>query len=104
MHVPKEQLASLEAQERGRIIFSKNCALCHGENAEGRSARTDLTGKPANLSDPLWRGQTTPRWVFYVIREGIRHTSMGGLKNVLSAKETWDVVAYVLSEKDRIVP
>ncbi len=38
----------------------------------------------------------TPRWLFFVIREGIRRTPMPAWK-ILSQDQTWDLVAYVLS-------
>lgn len=99
IRVPEEQLSSFEAQERGRVAFLKSCSICHGETGNGHGGRTDLSGQPANLTDPLWREQSTPRWIFYVIREGVRHTSMGSLKDILSVEETWDIVAYILEEK-----
>ena len=33
-----------EAVERGGLVFSKNCASCHGSGAKGLDARTDLIG------------------------------------------------------------
>ena len=98
--VPTEQLWSSEAQDAGRALFQSYCALCHGDRADGRGSRTDLRGSPANLKDPLWREEASPRWVFYVVREGIRHTSMGSMKSVLSEEETWNIVGYVLAEPD----
>jgi mono/diheme cytochrome c family protein len=39
--------------------------------------------------------------VFYVVREGIRHTAMGGMKTMLTEEETWNIVAYVLAKQER---
>jgi mono/diheme cytochrome c family protein len=55
-----------------------------------------LDRSPANFTNRAWRRGTTPRRVFFVIREGERGTPMPAWK-ALSEDETWDLVAYVLS-------
>jgi mono/diheme cytochrome c family protein len=53
----------LEAVERGAVIFSKNCASCHGPAAKGLNAQTDLIGsalvrddETGELIGPVLRG------------------------------------------------
>lgn len=58
--------------------------------------RRNLSSRPADFTDPLWRERTTPRRAFFVIREGVHGTAMAGWK-ILDEAETWDLVAYVLS-------
>jgi mono/diheme cytochrome c family protein len=95
--VPADRLRSPEAQARGRELFVANCALCHGERADGRGRRSSgLSKAPANLTDPLWQRRTSARRLFYVIREGVRGTPMPSWK-ALSEDECWDLTAYVLS-------
>ena len=95
--VPGSVLASDEARERGRAIFVSKCALCHGVRADGHGVRSKgLSGKPADFSSPAWRGRVTPEYVFQVVSEGKRGTSMPAWPT-LSNGERWDVVAYVLS-------
>lgn len=94
--VPVDRLAQSEALERGRALFVEHCALCHGEKADGHGVRRNLSSRPVDLTDPLWRDRTTPRRVFFVIREGVRGTPMAGWK-ILDETETWDLVAYVMS-------
>ncbi|MDH3456471.1 MAG: cytochrome c [Gemmatimonadota bacterium] len=90
------KLASTEAQSRGKVLFVAHCALCHGELADGRGPRRNLSIQPADFTDPAWRARVTPKRVFYVVREGIRGTPMPAWK-ALSEDETWDLVSYVLS-------
>jgi len=95
--VPAERLRSPEAIARGRALFAANCALCHGERADGRGQRAAGFSKaPANFSDPGWRRRTSARRAFYVIREGVRGTPMPSWK-ALGEDDCWDLVAYVLS-------
>ena len=95
--VPGSLLASDEAAERGRAIFVSKCALCHGERADGHGVRNKgLSGKPADFTSPAWRRRVTPEYVFRVVSEGKRGTSMPAWPT-LSDGQRWDVVAYVLS-------
>jgi high-affinity iron transporter len=95
--VPVERLRSAEARARGRALFTANCALCHGEHGDGRGQRAaGFARPPANFTDPDWRRRTTPRRVFYVVREGVRGTPMPAW-TFLGEEDTWDLVAYVLS-------
>jgi mono/diheme cytochrome c family protein len=97
VEVPRARLRSPEAVARGRVFFAANCALCHGERGDGRGRRSAGFAKaPANFTDPAWKARTSPRRVFFAIREGLRGTPMPSWR-WLGEDETWDLVAYVLS-------
>jgi mono/diheme cytochrome c family protein len=96
--VPVERLADPAARARGRALFLTHCAICHGERADGRGRRRSaMTRPPADLSRPEWRRRTSPRRLFFVVREGLRGTPMPAWKGTLDADQTWDVVAYLRS-------
>ena len=96
--VPSGLLESAEARENGRRLFLTSCALCHGERADGRGARREgLSTLPRDFTNSSWRNGTTPRRVFFAIREGVHGTPMPGWKS-FSDVETWDLVAFLLSE------
>jgi mono/diheme cytochrome c family protein len=95
--VPEARLLSAEARQSGRALFLANCALCHGERGDGHGKRsTGFTTPPRNFTDPAWRRTTTPRHVFFAIREGLHGTPMPAW-SAFTDDETWDLVAYVLS-------
>ena len=97
VEVPVERISSDEARGRGRALFSKKCALCHGQRADGRGARREgLSGKPINFHNKEWRANTSPLSLFETLSEGKRGTSMPAWPT-LSDEQKWDVVAYVLS-------
>jgi high-affinity iron transporter len=97
VEVPVERLSSDDARARGRVLFRKKCALCHGERADGHGARREgLSGKPINFHNKEWRANTTPLRVFEVLSKGKRGTSMPAWPT-LSSEQKWDVIAYVLS-------
>lgn len=95
LEVPGTNLASPEARTRGRGLFVAHCAICHGERANGRGRRSNLSVKAADSIDPRWRAQMSPRRVFCAVREGIRGTPMPAWK-FLTTDHIWDLVACVL--------
>ena len=97
VEVPVNRLSSDEARQRGRLLFRQRCALCHGERADGNGVRSKgLSAKPADFGNPGWRAEVSPRYVFEVVSEGKRGTSMPAWPT-LSEDQKWDVIAYVLS-------
>jgi mono/diheme cytochrome c family protein len=98
LEVPPRLLDSAEARENGRKLFLVSCALCHGEKADGRGVRREgLSVAPRDFTNPSWRTGTTPRRVFFAIREGKHGTPMPGWKSFSDA-QTWDLVSFLLSE------
>lgn len=77
------------AQEvaRGRTLFEAQCAYCHGADGDG--------GRGANLARATLRRAPTDEALFRVVNRGIPGTGMPG--NAMSARETWQVVAFVRS-------
>ena len=97
MRVPSERLASADARERGRKLFVEHCALCHGERADGRGVRREgLSSPPRDFTDPSLRRKTSPRRMFFEIREGVRGTAMPSWK-AFDEGQTWDLVAFLRS-------
>jgi mono/diheme cytochrome c family protein len=98
--IPSARLASADARTRGRRLFVENCALCHGERGDGRGARREgLTRAPRDFTSATWRESTSPRHVFYAIREGLPGTPMPSWK-ALSEQDPWDMTSYVLALGD----
>jgi len=77
------------AQEvaRGGTLFEAQCAYCHGADGDG--------GRGANLARAALRHAPTDEALFRVVNRGIPGTGMPG--NAMSARETWQVVAFVRS-------
>ena len=100
--VPGSLLRSPEAVKTGAKLFYVHCSACHGERADGQGTiRRQLSSNPVDFTDPAWREQATPKWVFYVIREGRKHTAMAGLNKRLDDDAYWNLTAFVLSVADK---
>jgi high-affinity iron transporter len=97
LKIPAARLGSPEAREHGRALFLEHCALCHGDRADGRGVRRQgLSSQPRDFTDAAWRDRTSPRRVFFVIREGSAGTAMPAWK-ALDDGQTWDLTAYLLA-------
>jgi mono/diheme cytochrome c family protein len=95
--VPEARLSSSEGRAHGRALFLEHCALCHGVRGDGQGERTEgLTRRPRDFTSAEWRRSTSPRHVFFAIREGLAGTPMPQWKS-LSEEDAWDLTAYVLS-------
>ncbi|MBI4486435.1 MAG: cytochrome c [Acidobacteria bacterium] len=91
------QFDAADTRARGGRLFREHCALCHGQRGDGRGPRREgLTQAPRDFTNAAWRTSTSPRRVFYAIREGIPHSSMPGWK-ALTEQDAWDLTAYLLS-------
>ena len=87
---------SAESITRGRQLFAKDCAVCHG--AEGRGdgvAAAALPQRPEDLSriapPPLFPDGV----VAYRILNGVK--MMPAFKSTLSENEIWDLLNFIRS-------
>lgn len=80
---------------RGRELFLRNCAFCHGTDGSGRNwIGTFLEPHARDLRQPRFAARSAEA-LRQVIRDGLPGTSMPGWGGVLSAEELDAVAAYV---------
>ena len=96
LQIPQGLLESSQARGRGRDLYLRHCALCHGVDGDGKGVRQNLSSRPRSFLDPTWRERSSPRSVYHAIQEGLTGTAMPAWKN-LDGEQTWDLVAYLLS-------
>lgn len=95
--VPRERLASADAQARGRQLYVAYCARCHGREADGRGVGAPSFGTPpTDFTRPAWQTTARPGMVYVQIRRGVPGTAMPAW-GFLPETEVWDLVAYLLS-------
>lgn len=87
---------SVESIARGRLLFAKDCAVCHG--AEGRGdgvAAAALPQRPEDLSSIAPPPIFPDGVVAYRIINGVK--MMPAFKSTLSENEIWDLLNFIRS-------
>lgn len=89
---------------RGKEVFAKACASCHGKTGKGDGVEKMLTTegylqRPRDLTLGIYKGDDDPVSVYRRIRLGLPGSSMPS-NNVLTHEEIADVTHFVLSLSD----
>lgn len=82
---------------RGKIVYEQQCALCHGDNGEGK--RVGVT----SVFPPVW-GKDSYNWGAGMHRINtaagfIKHNMPLGRGGTLSDQQAWDVAAFINSHE-----
>ncbi len=82
--------------QRGEILYSLHCALCHGLGGKGDGPLEDFyeDRPPSNLTAPNIAAQFDGS-LFRTMSQGLGH--MPGLAENLTPRERWDVINYMRS-------
>ncbi len=88
--------ASLSDSSRGRIVYSKNCSVCHGEKGDGKSrAQASLNPPPRDFTSPAMSAEMTQQRMITSVTFGRPDTAMAGFKSQLSKEDISAVVDYI---------
>lgn len=92
-------LSSRRAQQAGKALYGAHCAICHGDNGDGRGLRrAGLDPPPADLTLPPWSEEAAAGRTFVTVRNGVRGTAMPAWP-LLNDEQTWQLVAYIITLK-----
>jgi len=81
--------------QRGQILYTINCAMCHGAGGAGNgSLASHFTPPPADLTTKDVQNLKLQD-IFLIITQG--RSKMPGLSENLSPTERWDVVNFIRS-------
>jgi len=92
---------NVEAETKGKEIYSTNCAACHGETGIGDGpAGASLDPHPGNLVDAKAKGED---YLYWRVSDGGAlapfNSSMPAWKGVLTEDEIWQVITYIQTLK-----
>ncbi|MFQ5770502.1 MAG: c-type cytochrome [bacterium] len=89
--------AATEQQlKRGRKLYVKLCASCHGGRGQGSGKiAQELIGNPSNFTDSAQSSFYSEQGRLYIIRKGVAGTPMIGWENVLTEDDILAVYLYV---------
>jgi len=92
-------MPAVTQSSRGRQVFSKNCAVCHGEQGDGRSrAQASLNPPPRDFTAAAARAELSAQRMLTSVTFGRADTAMAGFKNRLSAEDIRAVVAFIRAD------
>ncbi len=80
----------------GKAIYQQRCQKCHGATGLGdgpQAAALDIN--PAALADPQEARADVPAKRFAVLTQGKMDEGMPTFAHILTARERWDVLAYI---------
>jgi mono/diheme cytochrome c family protein len=95
-----DQEQDAEQIEHGRIVYSEQCASCHGQEGKGDgSAARFLDPKPRDFTGAEWKyaGGGTVEEIAGVVTEGIDDSAMTPFSDVLSEEQIKAVASYVVN-------
>ena len=95
-----DQEQNAEQLEHGRIVYSEQCASCHGQEGKGDgSAARFLDPKPRDFTTAEWKyaGGGTVEEIAGVVTEGIDDSAMTPFSDVLSEEQIIAVATYVVN-------
>jgi mono/diheme cytochrome c family protein len=99
MGAPQNPAAADDASiARGAELYAINCAMCHGQTAQGNGPiAAFLANKPANLTTPVVQSKSDGS-IFLTITNGVAG-KMPALNENFTVPERWDLVNYVRTLK-----
>lgn len=88
----QELVKDSNAMAAGKAVFAGKCAVCHGDNLEGKIG--------PNLTDKFWiHGDGTALAISKVIKEGSAAKGMPPWDGLLSSDEIAEAAAYIISHR-----
>lgn len=88
----------VEKLEKAKELFNIYCAICHGENGNGKGK---LVEREKILGVPSYKDrEVTSASIYHIMTYGLN--SMGSYANQLTQEERWIVADYVLKLKSEL--
>ena len=88
--------ATRETIEKGKALYRRHCASCHGVGGKGDGGQALSGGEPSDLTDDKWDTGSTDGEIFVVIRDGLS-ADMLAYKDKLKDDQIWTLVIYLRS-------
>jgi mono/diheme cytochrome c family protein/membrane-bound metal-dependent hydrolase YbcI (DUF457 family) len=97
MPASRQKPASQESIQRGKSLFSIDCAMCHGAGGDGNGPVASLLQtKPVDLTSADVQSMSASE-IFLVITQG--KDVMPSIAESLPVEDRWDVINYVYTLK-----
>lgn len=85
--------------QRGAILFTQYCAICHGDKGKGNGlAGMSLNPRPTNFLSEKFQNQSDGA-IFWKLTSG--NPPMAPYKDILKEEQRWELVNYLRSLKKK---
>jgi mono/diheme cytochrome c family protein len=91
---------SRETIEKGKALYRRHCASCHGVGGKGDGGQALSGGEPSDLTDDEWDTGSTDGEIFVAIRDGLS-ADMLAYKEKLKDDQIWTLVVFLRSLKPK---
>jgi len=100
---PAERIAQNESARRGKALFARSCAACHGRSGKGDGpGARDLDPAPRDLTSTYYRFRSTPSGspprpedLKRTIRRGLPGSAMPGFGELFSEEQLDDLTHFL---------
>lgn len=82
------------AAKSGQVLFSIECASCHGNGRAPSRIGQAMYPRVPDLGSPEIQKWTDPE-LFWIIQHGVRLSGMPGFKNMDTEAQLWNLVQYI---------
>jgi mono/diheme cytochrome c family protein len=82
--------------ERGRTLYSRACAACHGSEGSPQVAALELSTTPTAFSSKQEIARLSPQRIFAAVNFGVPGTAMPSFAGAVDENAVWDVAYAVL--------
>jgi mono/diheme cytochrome c family protein len=97
---PNPVPATPEAITKGRALYQRHCASCHGSGGKGDGPAAGFGADiPDDLTDPARQGRLTDGEIFWKLSTGLREGSEVVMpafsRQIVSENDRWRLVAFL---------
>lgn len=93
-HKPNPVPVTAEAIERGEYLFMNNCAMCHGQGAQGDGPlRETMWPPPSDLT--IYTSWHADGELYWFITKGVDGTDMPAFERALSDEDRWSIIHFL---------
>lgn len=93
-HKPNPVPVSAHAIAHGEHLFMQNCAMCHGEGAQGNGPlRETMWPPPSDLT--IYTSWHADGELYWFITKGVAGTDMPAFERTLSDEDRWSIIHFL---------